>query len=105
MASHTVEVARLSPHRYVTRCGCGGGTYHLHWDAGTFRLTEEAVRYLVRVLGEILSPEGAGVVWLGSVGLRLARGEGWQLQRLLAESLRPEKEVPELQAVWLRYTN
>lgn len=102
---HTVEVARLSPHRRLARCSCGGGTYHLHWDAGTFRLTEGAVWFLVQTLHEALGPEGAGVVWLGSVGLRLAPGEGWQLLGLLQEGLRRGREGVEALCLRPRHAN
>jgi hypothetical protein len=48
---HAEVVARLSEGRYLARCSCNGGTYHLHWDAATFRLTPEGLTFLAQVLG------------------------------------------------------
>lgn len=102
---HAEEVARLSPHRHLSRCPCGGGTYHLHWDAGTFRLTEDGVRHLVQKLAEVLHPDGSGTLWFGSVGLRLGPGEGWQLLYLLQEGLHHQLKTPESLAFWPRHMN
>ncbi|WP_318774254.1 hypothetical protein [Thermus sp.] len=84
---HAQEVARLSPTRYLARCACHGGTYHLHWDAGTFRLNQEDIAFLMRVLQEVLENGTGGVVWLGSVGLRFGPEEGEELLRLLRAGL------------------
>lgn len=92
---HAEVVARLSEYRYLARCPCQGGIYHLHWDAATFRLTPEGLTFLAQVLEDLLTRgEDEGVVWLGSVGLRFRKGEGWGLLRLLRQGLLPRKEEP-----------
>ena len=92
---HAEVVARLSEGRYLARCSCNGGTYHLHWDAATFRLTPEGLTFLAQVLEDLLAQgNDEGAVWLGSVGLRFREGEGWGLLRLLRQGLLPGKEPP-----------
>lgn len=92
---HAEVVARLSEGRYLARCSCNGGTYHLHWDAATFRLTPEGLTFLAQVLEDLLAQgNDEGAVWLGSVGLRFRKGEGWGLLRLLRQGLLPGKEPP-----------
>ena len=92
---HAEVVARLSEGRYLARCSCNGGTYHLHWDAATFRLTPEGLTFLAQVLEDLLAQgTDEGAVWLGSVGLRFRKGEGWGLLRLLRQGLLPGKEPP-----------
>jgi hypothetical protein len=99
---HQEVVVRLSEARYLARCGCNGGTYHLHWDAATFRLTPEGLRFLARVLEDLLERGGEGVVWLGTVGLRFREEEGEALLRLLQAGLLPKRGRPGL---WPRYVN
>ncbi|APD10390.1 MULTISPECIES: hypothetical protein [Thermus] len=84
---HTRVVARLSETRYLSRCACNRGTYHLHWDAATFRLTPEGLLFLAQVLKDLLARGGGGVVWLGAVGLRFQEAEGQDLLRLLQQGL------------------
>ncbi|GAA5335229.1 MULTISPECIES: hypothetical protein [Thermus] len=91
---HAQVVARISESRYLARCSCNGGTYHLHWDAGTFRLTPEGLLFLAQVLEDLLSRGGDGVVWLGAVGLRFREGEGQELLRLLRRGLVWQKASP-----------
>lgn len=91
MDDHQEVVARLSEARYLARCPCHGGTYHLHWDAATFRLTPEGLGFLTRVLEDLLARGEEGVVWLGSVGLRFRKGEGWALLWLVRQGNLPPK--------------
>ncbi|GGN02243.1 hypothetical protein GCM10007092_15640 [Thermus composti] len=94
MDDHQEVVARLSEARYLARCPCQGGTYHLHWDAATFRLTPEGLGFLAQVLEDLLAQGEEGVVWLGAVGLRFRKGEGWALLWLLRQgTLLPKKAL------------
>ena len=90
---HAEVVARLSEGRYLARCSCNGGTYHLHWDAATFRLTPEGLTFLAQVLEDLLAQGNEeGAVWLGSVGLRLGKGGGGGLLRRRREGVLPGEE-------------
>ena len=70
---HAEVVARLSEGRYLARCSCNGGTYHLHWDAATFRLTPEGLTFLAQVLEDLLAQ---GNERCGSARWALGSGRG-----------------------------
>lgn len=98
---HARVLARLDEERYLARCGCRGGTYHLVWGPATYRLTAQGLLTLRRALDRILALGDGGVVWLGPAGLRFSRAEGEELRALLALDL----EAPALQDPSPRFVN
>ncbi len=98
---HARILARLDEDRYLARCSCRGGIYHLVWGPATYRLTPQGLLALRQALDRVLALGDGGVVWLGPAGLRFSRAEGEELRALLALDLK----APTLQDSSPRFAN